>query len=101
MGAMRRVAAVATALLLAATGCGRLAQEQDTLAPRVTPPQGPTLTSSSPSEQAASAPVVAPGCAGTACAVIASPAAQGAASTSALGASASTPISPSPGAAAL
>src|SRR5579862_7764754 len=42
LAAMRRVLALTTALLLAVTSCARLAQQQDTLAPRVTPPDAPT-----------------------------------------------------------
>jgi tetratricopeptide (TPR) repeat protein len=38
---MRRVAAASAALLLAAAGCSRLAQQQDTLAPRVAPAEAP------------------------------------------------------------
>src|SRR5438045_345460 len=54
---MRRVAAAAAVLLLAATGCSRLAQQQDTLAPRVTPPQAP---SQAPTQAPASSAVGGP-----------------------------------------
>ncbi|HLG71226.1 MAG TPA: C39 family peptidase [Chloroflexota bacterium] len=97
---MRRVAAVATALLMLATGCGRLAQEQDTLAPHVTTPQAPSAAAPSASEQpATTAPAPPTSCAGTACAVIASPAApvaSTAAAPASASAAASAPVSAAP-----
>src|SRR5438067_5809140 len=55
---MRRLAAAAAVLLLASTGCSRLAQQQDTLAPRVAPPDAPSQAapSGAPSDSLATAP---------------------------------------------
>jgi tetratricopeptide (TPR) repeat protein len=46
---MRRLAASAAVLLLLATGCGRLSQQQDNLAPRVAPAEAPVPLVAQPS----------------------------------------------------
>lgn len=82
---MRRVASVATVLLIVACSCGRLTQQQDTLAPRVAPPEPPSQLAASPSSEPAAYVLAPSGCAAgqPPCAVLASPAAQPSASPSA------------------
>ncbi len=62
---MLRLAVPAAVLLLLATGCGRFAQQQDTLAPRVAPPDAPAALATQPSSPPvapASAAPVSTGC---------------------------------------
>jgi peptidase C39-like protein len=53
---MRRLGLTAAGLLLAATGCAQLAQQQDTLAPRAPAPTAPQVLTPAPSAPINSAP---------------------------------------------